>query len=144
MQDGYPEPREMTKKGESEMVLRFNGTDIFYDPTVETGDDIGDAIEDDDTLPKVTNEENASNEDESEDKEDVDGAKDENEEIVPSENEENLARKTIILGGENQQASLVELGKDLITGHSSNGAPLTSSIIVLVNLVTVILKLLMF
>ena len=46
MQTGYPKTRELSSEGEAEIELRFNGTDIFYDPTIETGEDIGDPIDD--------------------------------------------------------------------------------------------------
>ena len=45
MPEGYPLTGDISD-GESIMTLRFNGTKIFYDPTVETGDDIGDVEED--------------------------------------------------------------------------------------------------
>jgi len=47
MPEGYPFPGDISSDGESIMTLRFNGTNIFYDPTVETGDDIGDVEEED-------------------------------------------------------------------------------------------------
>ena len=43
---GFPKTRELSADGEVEIELRFNGTDIFYDPTVESGEDIGDPIDD--------------------------------------------------------------------------------------------------
>lgn len=43
MPQNYPMPAaKVSDDNESEVVLRFNGRKIFYDPTVETGDDIGD------------------------------------------------------------------------------------------------------
>jgi len=45
MPTGYPKSKELSGEGESEIVLRFNGTRIFYDPTVETGEDIGEEAE---------------------------------------------------------------------------------------------------
>lgn len=46
MPAGYPKTRELSGDGEAEIELRFNGTDIFYDPTIESGEDIGDPIDD--------------------------------------------------------------------------------------------------
>ena len=45
MPAGYPKSNELSGEGESEIVLRFNGTKIFYDPTVETGEDVGEEVE---------------------------------------------------------------------------------------------------
>ena len=49
MPAGFPKSRELSSDGESEIELRFNGTNIFYDPTIETGDDIGDDVGDADS-----------------------------------------------------------------------------------------------
>ncbi|XP_066928149.1 uncharacterized protein [Clytia hemisphaerica] len=152
MQDGYPEPQKLSKKEEStEIVLRFNATNIFYDPTVETGDDIGDDSEDDSeekaeadqalsppprgtpevdqVLPAPTdinNVANPSNEGES----------------------ESIAEKTTIPKEENEEANLMNVGRNFITGrhHSSDGVPsLTSPVLLLVNLVSfALLKSLIF
>lgn len=46
MPEGYPLAGDVSSDDESIMTLRFKGKKIFYDPTVETGDDIGDIVED--------------------------------------------------------------------------------------------------
>ena len=42
MPEGYPLSGDVSSDDESIMTLRFKGKKIFYDPTVETGEDIGD------------------------------------------------------------------------------------------------------
>ena len=60
MPTGYPKPNDVSGGEEgSEFVLRFENTkNIFYDPTVETGDDIGDPVnyddEDEDSAGSIT------------------------------------------------------------------------------------------
>ena len=45
MPDGYPKPNSLSEEQQAEIVLRFqNGNNFFYDPTVETGDDIGEPV----------------------------------------------------------------------------------------------------